>query len=225
MVETNLRGMLDSPSTAGFASEDFFWLSSKSSGCERFTGDAKKLDCFSPPSLHTEPKLGACTFWILVVVLDNLLATFYCKTFLLRDISILDWQCFRAPVQVFLLKTTGLLSFHNRNIQFLIMQHVLPRVPLPTLIVLSFLLDSLITQGEQTTFTSSWRKLVLSNRNIGQINFPFIAVPSALRNRNQKNSNLLLLHTLVYYSREFENKLDFISLSVFEWHSVVNNVQ
>ena len=113
------------------------------------TGDAKKLDCFSPPSLHTEPKLGACTFWMLVVVLDNLLATFYCKTFLLRDISILDWQCFRAPVQVFLLKTTGLLSFHNRNIQFLIMQHVLPRVPLPTLIVLSFLLDSLITQGEQ----------------------------------------------------------------------------
>ena len=219
MVETNLRGMLDSSSTAGVASEDFFWLSSKSSGCERFTGDAKKLDCFSPPSLHTEPKLGACTFWILVVVLDNLLATFYCKTFLLRDISILDWQCFRAPVQVFLLKTTGLLSFHNRNIQFLIMQHVLPRVPLPTLIVLSFLLDSLITQGEQTTFTSSWRKLVLSNRNIGQINFPFIAVPSVLRNRNQKNGNLLLLHTLVYYSREWN------SLSVFEWHSVVNNVQ
>ena len=32
----------------------------------------------------------------------------------------------------------GLLSFHNRDIQFLIMQHVLPRVPLPTLIVLSF---------------------------------------------------------------------------------------
>ena len=160
---------------------------------------------------------------MLVVVLDNLLATFYCKTFLLRDISILDWQCFRAPVQVFLLKTTGLLSFHNRNIQFLIMQHVLPRVPLSTLIVLSFLRDSLITHAGRTklTFTSSWRKLVLSNRNIGQINFPFIAVPSALRNRNQKNSNLLLLHTLVYYSREFENKLDFTSLSVFEWHSVV----
>ena len=160
---------------------------------------------------------------MLVVVLDNLLATFYCKTFLLRDISILDWQCFRAPVLVFLLKTTGLLSFHNRNIQFLIMQHVLPRVPLSTLIVLSFLLDSLITHAGRTklTFTSSWRKLVLSNRNIGQINFPFIAVPSALRNRNQKNSNLLLLHTLVYYSREFENKLDFTSLSVFEWHSVV----
>ena len=188
MVETNLRGMLDSSSTAGVASEDFFWLSSKSSGCERFTGDAKKLDCFSPPSLHTEPKLGACTFWMLVVVLDNLLATFYCKTFLLRDISILDWQCFRAPVLVFLLKTTGLLSFHNRNIQFLIMQHVLPRVPLSTLIVLSFLRDSLITHAGRTklTFTSSWRKLVLSNRNIGQINFPFIAVPSALRNRNQK---------------------------------------
>ena len=160
---------------------------------------------------------------MLVVVLDNLLATFYCKTFLLRDISILDWQCFRAPVLVFLLKTTGLLSFHNRNIQFLIMQHVLPRVPLSTLIVLSFLRDSLITHAGRTklTFTSSWRKLVLSNRNIGQINFPFIAVPSALRNRNQKNSNLLLLHTLVYYSREFENKLDFTSLSVFEWHSVV----
>ena len=160
---------------------------------------------------------------MLVVVLDNLLATFYCKTFLLRDISILHWQCFRAPVLVFLLKTTGLLSFHNRNIQFLIMQHVLPRVPLSTLIVLSFLLDSLITHAGRTklTFTSSWRKLVLSNRNIGQINFPFIVVPSALRNRNQKNSNLLLLDTLVYYSREFENKLDFTSLSVFEWHSVV----
>ena len=225
MVETYLRGMPDSSSKAGVASEEFFWLSSKSYGCERFTGDAKKLDCFSPPSLHTEPKLGACTFWILVVVLDNLLATFYCKTFLLRDISILDWQCFRAPVLVFLLKTTGLLSFHNRNIQFLIMQHVLTSSFVDADCAVFSSGQFNYTGRTKLTFTSSWRKLVLSNRNIGQINFPFIAVPSALRNRNQKNSNLLLLHTLVYYSREFENKLDFISLSVFEWHSVVNNVQ
>ena len=33
-------------------SGEFFWLSFKSSGCERFIGDAKKLDSFSSPSLH-----------------------------------------------------------------------------------------------------------------------------------------------------------------------------
>ena len=38
------------------------------------------------------------------------------------------------------------MGLHNRDIQFLIMQHILPRVPLSTLIVLSFLLDSSITQ-------------------------------------------------------------------------------
>ena len=48
------------------------------------------------------------------------------------------------------------------------------------------------TGRTKLTLTSSRRKLVLSNRNhIGQINFPFIAVPSALRSHQHDTMAVL----------------------------------
>ena len=80
----------------------------------------------------------------LVVVLVHMLETFFCKTFLQRDVKNLDF-CFPVPVLVFLPKKMGFLRFLLRDSQFLIMQHLLPPVVSSTLIALSFLLDSLIT--------------------------------------------------------------------------------
>ena len=80
---------------------------------------------------------------ILVVVLVHMLETFYCRTFLPRDVQNLDF-CFPVPDLVFLLKTMGFLRFLLRDCQFLMMQHLLPPVISSTLIALSFLLDSLI---------------------------------------------------------------------------------
>ena len=81
MVETYLRGMLDLSSKAGVTSGEFFWLSFKSSGCERFTGDAKKLDSFSSPSLHG-PEAGD------MPVLDfDCSSRHFTRDFLLQDSS------------------------------------------------------------------------------------------------------------------------------------------
>ena len=79
MVETYLRGMLDLSSKAGVTSGEFFWLSFKSSGFERFTGDAKKLDSFSSPSLHGTEAGG-------VPVLDfGCSSRHFTRDFLLQD--------------------------------------------------------------------------------------------------------------------------------------------
>ena len=81
MVETYLRGMLDSSSKAGVTSGECFWLSFKSSGCERFTGDAKKLDSFSSPSLHG-PEAGG------VPILDfDCSSRHLTRNFFLQDFS------------------------------------------------------------------------------------------------------------------------------------------